>query len=171
MYLLYAYSKKGEELPRGGRYEVKVFYPKLFPGKMKIRGEQLGLKSLLVRTSFLVLTMNRVAVYYVELDGKTAHTSYVIPKCVKFPFMKKNDYEIGPCFTASEFRGKGIYPDVIGHICSHLSDASGTFYMIVDDDNQPSIRGIEKAGFVRVGTVEKTKLLKRFVMKEQENEA
>ncbi len=122
------------------------------------------MKTMLVRASFLLLTLNKVAICYVMQEGKIAHTSYVIPKCGKFPFLKKNDHEIGPCYTAPEFRGRGIYPDVIRFICARFSELAGVFYMIVDEGNTSSIRGIEKAGFVCIGKVRKTRILKRYVL-------
>lgn len=76
--------------------------------------------------------------------------------------MKKNDLEIGPCYTYPEFRGKGIYPKVLTKICQKRGGDSISFYMIVDENNLSSIKGIEKAGFVRCGSVYISKFARRY---------
>lgn len=86
-------------------------------------------------------------------DNKVVHTSRVIGKCVKFPFLSRTSAEIGPCATNKEFRGQGIYPNVLKHILSN--GGWDDYYMLVHNSNTASIRGIEKAGFQRVGAVEK----------------
>lgn len=53
---------------------------------------------------------------------------------------------IGDCFTDDRYRGKGIYPYVLGNIANHYAQASQVF-ILVAPDNIPSIKGIEKAGF------------------------
>lgn len=86
-------------------------------------------------------------------DNSVVHTSCVIGKCFKFPFLSKSSAEIGPCNTHLDFRGRGIYPMVLNYIRS--MGAYTDYYMLVKTDNTSSIRGIEKAGFLRIGTVEK----------------
>ena len=86
-------------------------------------------------------------------DGTVAHTSRVIGRCLKFPFLSKRAAEIGPCATQEAFRGQGIYPAVIRHIRAHGGYAE--YYMLVHEDNHSSIRGIEKAGFEKIGHIEK----------------
>ena len=86
-------------------------------------------------------------------DNRVVHTSCVVGKCFKFPFLSKSSAEIGPCATHSDFRGMGIYPMVLNYIRS-IGEYTD-YYMLVRSDNTASIRGIEKAGFLRIGTVEK----------------
>ena len=140
--------------------DVRVFCPK--PWKPALDKEDIGLKTYLVRMSFWLSTRGKFKIFYVLKDHKIAHTSYQIPKCGKFAFMKKGDLEIGPCETKDEFRGQGIYPKVINHITSSAQSTDTVFYMLVAEDNLPSIRGIEKAGFVRCGTAKKSGILKRY---------
>lgn len=103
-------------------------------------------------------------------DNKLLHTSYVVPKCWKFPFLCDNEYEIGPCNTLQQFRGQGIYPKVLEHIVHTIGTKDTKFYMIVDDKNQSSIRGIEKAGFRRSGIVEIRGMFKQYYIKSKGNE-
>ena len=46
-------------------------------------------------------------IYYILAENKIIHTSYVIKKSFKFPFLKKNDFQIDPCVTVRTHRGKG----------------------------------------------------------------
>ena len=140
--------------------DLKVFTPSLHC--LFLKGEKVGIKTALVRLLFQVMTLGKAKIYYVQRENDIIHTSYVIPACAKFPFMKKDDLEIGPCYTYPAFRGRGIYPKVLSEICRRKCNDTSSFYMIVDENNLPSIKGIEKAGFVRCGTVQKRKISKRY---------
>lgn len=43
-----------------------------------------------------------------------------------------------------------------------LADKKKSFYMLVAPSNTASIRGIEKAGFIQVGFVKRSKFLRRW---------
>jgi len=66
--------------------------------------------------------------------------------------MRKNDIHIGPCATDSKYRGQKIYPYVISRIVKDYSDAN--FYMIIDDKNISSQRGVYRAGFKKIAKLE-----------------
>lgn len=140
---------------------VQVFFPKIF-GKLFLPEEKKSLKVLLVRAMFSLLTFGRAAIFYVCENGEVAHTSYVVPRCFKFPFLKKGEYEIGPCRTKMQYRGKGLYPMVLNDIVHSVGEEGAFFYMIVDETNSSSIKGIEKAGFTRCGTVKVNRLTKQY---------
>ena len=140
--------------------EVQIFAPTL--GNFRLPGEQLGLKAWLVRFSFWLTTGGRFRIFYIREQNQIVHTSCVIPKCMKFPFLKAGEYMIGPCVTAPECRGQGLYGKALACITGHPDYRDGVFYMAVNPNNAPSIRGIEKAGFRLVGKVGKTKWLKRY---------
>lgn len=140
---------------------VEIFRPTI-RGGLIIRGEIKSFKLLAVRAMFQIVTFGKARVYYCRYNGELVHTSYVIPKCYKFPFMSRHDYEIGPCFTYPSFRGKGVYPQMLKYICSSIGTEKSVFYMIVDEANVSSIKGIEKAGFQRCGKIKATKILKRY---------
>ena len=162
MMLLYQYTaeQKKEEL-KISEYAIKVFKPNLF--SWKLPKERLAIKTLLVRMMFCAITWGKASIVYATSDsGDIMHSSYVIPRCIKFPFLQKYDYEIGPCVTNPQYRGRGIYPNVIKYICSNFTQEGAVFYMIVSANNTPSIRGIEKAGFEKCGMVKKSGLLKAY---------
>ncbi len=145
---------------------IKIFVPSVF-GKLYISNEIKQFKKTLVRIYFTIMTFGKAKIFYVtsDSDTKVIHTSYVFSRCFKFPFLGKKDFIIGPCFTHPDFRGKGIYPMVLDYIVNLLGEKDTKFYMVVDSENTPSIKGIEKAGFERCGEIFKTKILKRYYIK------
>ncbi|MBW1803909.1 MAG: GNAT family N-acetyltransferase, partial [Deltaproteobacteria bacterium] len=58
------------------------------------------------------------------------------------------DAEIKYCLTLPPFRGRGLFPRVLKSMVKYLT-AKGfcRIFICVHEDNLPSIRGIEKAGF------------------------
>ncbi len=107
--------------------------------------------------------MGRYRIWCAYDGDKVIHTSYVVPRCMKFPFLEKGDHEIGPCNTKSEYRGKGVYPAVL----SEISDKYKNVYMIIDDANIPSIKGAAKAGFeVMPGEIKRDRLKRFFYVTE-----
>lgn len=140
--------------------EVEIFTPAF--GRLAVPGETLGFKAWLVRASFWLTTGGKFRIFYIKRDGKIVHTSCVIPKCFKFPFLKAGEYIIGPCVTAPDYRGQGLYGKALACITGHPMYRDGVFYMSVNEHNASSIRGIEKAGFRLVGRVRKSRILKRY---------
>lgn len=141
--------------------QVKVFTP--CPGRLFMPTETKSRKSCLARGFFWLMSAGKARIYYIcDENGHVIHTSYVLPKFFKFPFMKKGDYEIGPCQTAPAFRGRGLYGAALNRIITEPEFENAHFYMIVDNNNRSSVRGIEKAGFHLVGNVIRTKFLKRY---------
>lgn len=162
MYLYKLDSTDAKKMPMDScdGIDLKVFTPSL--RGFFLKGEKTGIKTACIRLLFQVMTLGKAQICYVQSGNDIIHTSYVIPACAKFPFMDRNDLEIGPCYTYPAFRGKGIYPKVLSEICRRRGNDTSSFYMIVDETNLPSIRGIEKAGFVRCGSVQKSKFSKRY---------
>ena len=162
MYFLYRFHSAATKnsLGKPEEFRLNVFTPSV--GAFLIKGEKFSIKTVGIRILFQIMSFGKAQIYYVENnDGELVHTSYVVPACGKFPFMGKRDIEIGPCYTYPAFRGKGIYPRVLSEICRRNQDAPA-IYMIVDEANDPSIKGIEKAGFVRCGLVSKSRITKRY---------
>lgn len=140
--------------------KINVFIPRI--GNLIIPGEKINIKIKLMRLYFLLLSRGKAKVYYIFNKEKNdmVHTSYLIPQCWKFSFLSKNDFEIGPCFTAPQYRGRGIYTNVLNYISSQEENNMANFYMIVNSKNIASIKGIENAGFKKIGIIKKCKYLK-----------
>lgn len=160
--MYYLYEKKGG----GGLCPLQVYhfvpFSKEYPFG-KLSNEHLSWRSYLLRAWFALISKGNLTIYYtLAKDDTISHTSYLVRKNYKFPFMGSKDYHIGPCFTHPNYRGQNIYPFVLNFIGQHISSASHIF-MLVGPANKSSIRGVEKAGFVRIGEVYKTKM-KRYIL-------
>ena len=139
--------------------DVRDFAPNLF--RLFLPKETRSWETALLRISLGLLTCWKTRIFYIESEeGKILHTSYVIPRCLKFPFMERGSYEIGPCQTIPEARRKGLYVRVLNHITTDPRYQKAAFYMIVRRNNRSSIGGIDKAGFQWEGVVEKTSFLR-----------
>ena len=100
--------------------------------------------------------------YELLKDGKVVYTAEVCTEHWQLPFMTilrgggKKDYHIGPCMTCPNERGKGFYPMLLQAIMNDLG-TQNNYYLIVHETNTPSLRGIAKAGFSRIGVGVKNK--------------
>lgn len=121
-----------------------------------------------VEVSWALATLFKYKIYFVKENDKIIHISYCVYRCFKFPFLKGNDIQIGPCHTAIECRGRGIYPKVISYICQNeQKNNGGKVYMIINDKNCSSQKGVYKAGFVKVAKLKKSKVFKIYQMLEE----
>ena len=153
----YLYEKKGG----GGPCHLQVYRFVPFSRKYpfgKLSNEHLSLRTYLFRAWFTLISRGHIAIYYtLAEDGTITHTSYLVRKNFKFPFMNSTDYHIGPCFTHPDYRGQNIYPSVLNFIGQCISNESRIF-MLVHPTNKSSIQGVIKAGFIHIGEVYKTKI-------------
>lgn len=81
-------------------------------------------------------------------NAKLVSTAEVISWIPIFRFMPCDGIHIGPCRTVPDERGKGYYPYLLRKI---VESTEKDCYMIVNETNQSSIRGVLKAGFVEIG--------------------
>lgn len=98
--------------------------------------------------------------YKLFRDEKLVSSAVVAPKVWNLAFMNRDELQIGPCRTEPDERGKGYYPTLLNYIMAQ--NPNKTHVMMVAENNAPSIRGVEKAGFVKYAEGHKTKL-HRFV--------
>ena len=142
--------------------ELPVKKKKVSLFSLSLEGERLSGKALLGRAFFYLMARGRFWIYYVtdSESGQLIHSSYVMERSFKFPFMTRGDIHIGPCNTAPSHRGRGIYRNVLRVIGRDSKGVYNRAYMMVHEENIPSVKGIEAAGFRHIGTVEKTGLLK-----------
>lgn len=95
--------------------------------------------------------------YYIEDNGILVHDSFLYEKVYLLRLINKKGPVIGSCFTNIKYRGQSIYPYVINRIAvDELNSGKKEVFMIVDQDNISSIKGIEKAGFEKLVSI-KTK--------------
>lgn len=141
MMRLYEYKGEVKNQSHVVPYKIKQFTPSMLRA---YPGQRFTIKTILYNIYWWLITLGSYRIWC-ALDGnKVIHYSYVVPKCYKFPFLDSNSVEIGPCMTDKDYRGKGIYPSVLNNI---VSDTIGKKYIIINDSNASSIRGVIKAGF------------------------
>lgn len=99
------------------------------------------------------------SLYLIRRNDEIVHHACVHPRDFRFPFMAADDLQIGVVETWPSERGRGLAAHAIGAIVARYAKAERTFWYIVDRDNTPSIRAVEKAGFTRRGSVEKYRRL------------
>ena len=87
---------------------------------------------------------------FIEENIGIVHICFESPSDAHMPWLDKRlkGTEIGGAYTKPSARGQGIYPFIINKIVL-TGSGSTPFYMIVDERNEASVRGIEKAGFQR----------------------
>lgn len=96
------------------------------------------------------------AEYQLIKYGKVVSWAEVATWLPAFPFMSWKGVYIGTCRTLAEERGRGYYPYLLSKIQDDMSQKD--FCMFIDEGNEASIRGVEKAGFRPFATLKKTKL-------------
>ncbi len=69
----------------------------------------------------------------------------------KYGWLYKNATMLGPYWTNPDYRGKGIYGRLISHSIA-ISDKNLPLIIYTSPQNVSSQKGIEKAGFTKIGT-------------------
>jgi RimJ/RimL family protein N-acetyltransferase len=85
-----------------------------------------------------------------ENSGRIVHRSTVFPPYFRFPFMRRDDAQIGDTWTHPSQRGLGLAGVAIRVACAE-SAFGGVVWYIAEENNAPSIRVIEKEGFELLG--------------------
>jgi len=100
---------------------------------------------------FRIFANHDFAIFLIYDGIKLIHRSGVFPGYFRFPFMEKDDLQIGDIWTHASHRGKGLATYAIQQILKHFIKPGRRFWYIVEKNNLPSIVTIEKAGFSKVG--------------------
>lgn len=111
---------------------------------------QMGRKRLLYFKimTFLCRGFHRVLKEYdLIIDNKIVSKAVLISKVPIYKFLPNNGIHLCYCETLQAFRGKGYYPLLLKYIQNDNIDED--LYMVVDENNVSSIKGIEKAGFIK----------------------
>lgn len=116
--------------------------------------------------------LSRGVCYLVTIDRVPAHWSWLLAG-VRLPGQCGFDRSapvIGDCFTPPQFRGRGLYPQVLRYIARDvaLHGDARRVYVLVDPQNRESIRGIEKAGYRRLARLRGTRLLGQLISRSVE---
>ena len=95
--------------------------------------------------------------FLIRYNGAIVHRSVVTPGYFRFPFMGKEDLQIGDTWTSSDHRGKGFAVIAIRKIVAEYSRQGRRIWYLADKNNLPSSKAAERAGLVRYGEGRRTK--------------
>jgi RimJ/RimL family protein N-acetyltransferase len=90
-------------------------------------------------------------IFCVYAGGELVHRSVVSPRYFRFPFMAKDDLQIGDTWTHPAHRRRGIAAFAIQEILAACARPRRAVWYLTEADNIASIRAAEKLGFVKVG--------------------
>jgi RimJ/RimL family protein N-acetyltransferase len=161
-HLFYVNNKENlESMNIDSKYSCQFWQPSLLSISPK------GLRKLSAPVWWLfhqlrVFTNRNYGVFLIYDNEKLIHRSFIFPRYFRFPFMAKNDLQIGDTYTNPEYRGKNLATFAIHEILrtyTNKKDDIRKIWYLVAKENTASIRVIEKAGFKLLGTGQKKKRL------------
>ncbi len=88
-------------------------------------------------------------------ESKLVHVEWIVPACRlrrRYSFVSDDSYSIISCLTSRSFRGLGIYPSQLQKVAQSGIPAK-MFWIWTASTNTPSLKGIRKAGGVKVAEV------------------
>ena len=100
--------------------------------------------------------------FFYKMNGAIGHISWIYYKNDPNRIIDLCSYEgeVKYSLTLPEFRGKGIYPATLIEVQRFLKEKGyKRLFICTREDNVPSIRGIEKAGFKFVAKISLIKFL------------
>lgn len=105
-----------------------------------------------------ICTLGKVKLFALYNSEGVVHYSFVCSRSIKFLFLRKSDFVIGPCWTKESFRGNKIYPITINYIAwsKKSTDQSTNIYILVREHNIESTNGVVHAGtWFPIGKIKK----------------
>ncbi|PNQ72087.1 hypothetical protein C1T31_13355 [Hanstruepera neustonica] len=98
--------------------------------------------------------------FFIKDLDQLVHESYVYKRVYLLKSIGKIGPVIGDCFTSKAYRGQSIYPFVINSIAEKLlREDYQEVFVVVNQSNASSIKGIEKAGFCKFASIKATRWL------------
>ncbi|TYA56649.1 hypothetical protein [Formosa maritima] len=94
--------------------------------------------------------------HYKLYDGEVVmHRSTLFKRIFLLRLIHKKGPVIGDCYTPLKYRGQSLYPKMIHYIAKNclFEKKIDELFIIVDTTNKASIRGIEKAGFLKYAQI------------------
>lgn len=134
-------------------YRMSVFKPNIT--NLHKQGE-----GFLVNLFWFIISYGKFKILHLFDSENIVHYSYITPAVYRFPFMKANDMQIGPCLTFEKYQKRGIYAAVLRYLISEYNHANRTLWIYCNENNHASRKAIEKVGFEFVGFANIHKLTK-----------
>lgn len=154
-YLFYRFEPKDSDpdnfsLSKTNSYNYRLW----FPSRTSFVPPDLSLKPFIVW--WLMHNLNLFAnqdysIFVIYSRNQLIHRSCVFPRYFRFPFMNKDDLQIGDTWTHPEHRGQGLATFALRQVIQERQMTGRKFWYIVEQENKPSIRVVEKAGFNLIG--------------------
>jgi RimJ/RimL family protein N-acetyltransferase len=98
-----------------------------------------------------VFRSRRFRVLMIVRDGRLLHRSTVFPPFFRFPFMARDDVQIGDTWTAEDARGRGLAGLGLRAALESTEAPGANAWYVVHESNHASIRVVEREGFELVG--------------------
>lgn len=80
-------------------------------------------------------------------SGMLVHHTCIFPGYFRFPFMGRDDLQLGDIWTAPSQRARGLAGMALAECIGRLARPGRRLWYVVHQDNHASIRLAEKAGF------------------------
>jgi len=88
--------------------------------------------------------------------NKLIHRTLITPKYFRFPFMAKEDIQVGDLWTDSKYRNFGLATTALQAIVQlHSVDTNASIWYVTEGNNIPSVHTALKNNFQLYGTGEK----------------
>lgn len=100
-----------------------------------------------------------LTVYAIHSGNRLLHRVLVTPRWYRFPFMARDDLQLGDLWTAPDHRGRGLARLAARAIHADFAQTCDKFWYLVPADNVPSIRLVERMGYDFVGVGLRTRPL------------
>lgn len=131
-------------------YSLKIWRPTIW----ELRPNGLFKREFLFWSIFHYLKLfsnSNYSIFIVYYGKEIVHYTVVLPKHYKFNFMAEDDLQIGPVWTHTEHRRKGIASFVIQKILEFYKKQDRRFWYVVREEHNVSRGFIEKASFTIYG--------------------
>lgn len=98
---------------------------------------------------------NKVINHQLFINDKLAYKSNTHKKIHFMKCINKYNYPvIGDCYTYESFRGNSIYPYMLQKASIDALEKNNEVYVLASPNNIPSIKGIEKSGFILLCSIQ-----------------
>lgn len=101
----------------------------------------------IVNLLWYLTTLGRFSILVLLDKDVVVHYSYITPKVFRFPFMGRKDQQIGPCVTHPDYRGKGVFTNVLKLIPAFYSKKCDLVWTYTTQNDIAAQKAFGKAGY------------------------